>query len=162
MPVQRPYNPNAKRIAELMQADLAKIGVKAEIKTLRMGRVPQAHAGRRAPDGHARLDRRQRRSGQLPAHAAGLRLGASRTARNVAKCCYKPFDDLVAEGQDRAPTRPSATKLYKQAQVIFKEQAPWFTIAHAVQLKPMRKEVVDFKLSPFGRHTFYGVDIKNE
>ena len=24
MPVQRPYNPNAKRIAELMQADLAK------------------------------------------------------------------------------------------------------------------------------------------
>jgi len=24
----------------------------------------------------------------------------------------------------------------------------------------MRKEVVDFKLSPFGRHTFYGVDLK--
>ena len=44
--------------------------------------------------------------------------------------------------------------------MIFKEQAPWFTIAHAVQLKPVRKEVVDFKLSPFGRHTFYGVDIK--
>ena len=32
--------------------------------------------------------------------------------------------------------------------MIFKEQAPWFTIAHAVQLKPVRKEVVDFKLSP--------------
>jgi dipeptide transport system substrate-binding protein len=45
------------------------------------------------------------------------------------------------------------TKLYEQAQVIFKEQAPWFTIAHAVQLKPVRKEVIDFKLSPFGRHT---------
>jgi ABC-type transport system substrate-binding protein len=29
MPVQRPYNPNAKRIAELMQADLAKVGFKA-------------------------------------------------------------------------------------------------------------------------------------
>ena len=24
----------------------------------------------------------------------------------------------------------------------------------------VRVEVVDFKLSPFGRHTFYGVDIK--
>jgi dipeptide transport system substrate-binding protein len=32
--------------------------------------------------------------------------------------------------------------------VIFKEQEPWFTIAHAVQLKPVRKEVIDFKLSP--------------
>jgi dipeptide transport system substrate-binding protein len=52
------------------------------------------------------------------------------------------------------------TELYEKAQVIFKEQAPWFTIAHAVQLKPVRNEVVDFKLSPFGRHTFYGVDIK--
>ncbi|MBP0651494.1 ABC transporter substrate-binding protein, partial [Mycobacterium tuberculosis] len=29
MPVQRPYNPNAKRIAEMMQADLAKVGVEA-------------------------------------------------------------------------------------------------------------------------------------
>ena len=47
-----------------------------------------------------------------------------------------------------------------KAQVVFKEQAPWLTIAHAVQLKPVRKEVIDFKLSPFGRHTFYGVDIK--
>ena len=52
------------------------------------------------------------------------------------------------------------SKLYEQAQVIFKEQAPWFTIAHAVQLKPIRKEVIDFRLSPFGRHSFYGVDIK--
>ena len=51
------------------------------------------------------------------------------------------------------------TKLYEQAQVIFKEQAPWFTIAHAVQLKPMSKKVVNFKLSPFGRHNFYWVDI---
>jgi dipeptide transport system substrate-binding protein len=52
------------------------------------------------------------------------------------------------------------TALYEKAQVVFKEQAPWFTIAHAVQLKPVRKEVIDYKLSPFGRHTFYGVDIK--
>jgi dipeptide transport system substrate-binding protein len=51
------------------------------------------------------------------------------------------------------------TELYKKAQVIFKEQAPWFTIAHAVQLKPVRKEVVDFRLSPFGRRTFCGVDL---
>src|SRR5712671_105018 len=37
MPVQRPYNPNARRIAELMQADLVKIGVKAEIKSFEWG-----------------------------------------------------------------------------------------------------------------------------
>ena len=37
MPVQRPYNPNAKRIAELMQADLDKVGIKAEIKSFEWG-----------------------------------------------------------------------------------------------------------------------------
>jgi len=60
----------------------------------------------------------------------------------------------------KSVTNPAErTKLYEQAQVIFKQQAPWFTIAHAVALKPVRKEVIDFKISPFGRHTFYGVDL---
>ena len=78
---------------------------------------------------------------------------------NVAKFCFKPFEDLVLKAKVVSDPAERA-KLYGQAQVIFKEQAPWFTIAHAVQLKPIRKEVIDFKLSPFGRHSFYGVDIK--
>ena len=55
MPVQRPYNPNAKRIAELMEADLAKIGVKAEIKSFEWGSTASACKWR-APDGHDGLD----------------------------------------------------------------------------------------------------------
>lgn len=52
------------------------------------------------------------------------------------------------------------SKRYERAQIVFKKQAPWFPIAHTIQLKPVHKEVIDFKLSPFGRHTFYSVDIK--
>ena len=78
---------------------------------------------------------------------------------NVAKWCYKPFEDLVQKAKVISDPAERG-KLYSQAQLVFKEQAPWFTIAHAVQLKPVRKEVIDFKLSPFGRHSFYGVDIK--
>ena len=40
------------------------------------------------------------------------------------------------------------------------DKALVFYDPHAVQLKPVSKEVVDFKLSPFGRHSCYGVDIK--
>ena len=47
MPVQRPYMPNAKRTAELMQADLAKIGVKVTIVQHEWARVPEA---RRRPE----------------------------------------------------------------------------------------------------------------
>ena len=84
---------------------------------------------------------------------------AKSNGSNVAKFCYQPYEDLVQKAKTTTG-QAARNDLYMKAQVIFKEQAPWFTIAHAVQLKPMRKEVIDFKLSPFGRHTFYGVDIK--
>jgi dipeptide transport system substrate-binding protein len=158
MPVQRPYNPNAKRIAELMQADLAKIGVKAEIKSFEWGEYRK------------RLQAGEHQMGMLgwtgdngdPDNFLHTLLGcdAAKTGgSNVAKFSFQPYEDLVLKA--KTITDPTARgKLYEQAQVIFKEQAPWFTIAHAVQLKPVRKEVIDFKLSPFGRHNFYGVDIK--
>ena len=37
MPVSRPYNPNGKRIGEMMQADLAKVGVNAKLVTYEWG-----------------------------------------------------------------------------------------------------------------------------
>jgi dipeptide transport system substrate-binding protein len=158
MPVQRPYNPNAKRIAELMQADLAKIGVKAEIKSYEWGEYrKRAQAGE-----HQTAQLGWTGDNGDPDNFLNTLLGcaaAKSNGSNIAKFCYQPFEDLVQKAKS-VSDQAERTKLYEQAQVIFKEQAPWFTIAHSVQLKPVRKEVVDFKLSPFGRHTFYGVDIK--
>eukprot|EP01036_Dinobryon_divergens_P037997 gene37997-49807_t len=126
MPVQRPYNPNAKRIAELMQADLAKIGVKAEIKSFEWGEYRK------------RLQAGEHQMGMLgwtgdngdPDNFLHTLLGcdAAKTGgSNVAKFCFQPFEDLVLKA--KTITDPTARgKLYEQAQVIFKEQAPWFTI----------------------------------
>jgi dipeptide transport system substrate-binding protein len=158
MPVQRPYNPNARRIAELMQADLAKIGVKAEIKSFEWGEYRK-----RAQNGeHMMAQLGWTGDNGDPDNFLHSLLGcnSARTdGANIAKFCYPPFEELVAKAKS-VSDQSERTALYRKAQVVFKEQAPWFTIAHAVQLKPIRKEVVDFKLSPFGRHTFYGVDIK--
>ncbi len=157
MPVQRPYNPNARRIAELMQADLAKVGIKAEIKSFEWGEYRK------------RMQAGEHQMGMLgwtgdngdPDNFLNTLLGCSaakNNGSNVAKFCYQPFEDLVQKA--KVVSNPAErAKLYEKAQVIFKEQAPWFTIAHAVQIKPVRKEVIGFKLSPFGRHSFYGVDM---
>ena len=158
MPVQRPYNPNAKRIAELMQADLAKIGVKAEIKSFEWGEYRKRM---QAGEHQMRMLGWTGDNGD-PDNFLNTLLGcesAKTNGSNVAKFCYKPYEDLILKAKV-VSSQAERAKLYEKAQVIFKEQAPWFTIAHAVQLKPVRKEVVDFKLSPFGRHNFYGVDIK--
>ena len=158
MPVQRAYNPNARLMAEMIQADWAKIGVKAKIVTYEWGEyIKRAHAG----EDDTMLIGWTGDNGD-PDNWLGTLLGCEAVnGNNFSKWCYKPFDDLVTKAKVTTDQK-QRTELYKQAQVIFKEQAPWFTIAHAVQLKPIRKEVVDFKLSPFGRHTFYGVDIKGK
>ena len=158
MPVQRPYNPNARRIAELMQSDLAKVGIKAEIKSFEWGEYRK------------RMQAGEHQMGMLgwtgdngdPDNFLYTLLGcesARTNGSNVAKFCFQPFEDLVLKAKTVSKQAERAD-LYKKAQVVFKEQTPWFTIAHAVQLKPVRREVVDYKLSPFGRHTFYGVDLK--
>lgn len=158
MPVQRPYMPNARRVAELMQADLAKIGVKAEIKSFEWGEYRK------------RMQNGEHQMGMMgwtgdngdPDNFLNTLLGCSAAKTNggnVAKFCHQPFEDLVQKAKTITDVK-ERTKLYEKAQVIFKEQAPWFTIAHAVQLAPVRTEVIGYKLSPFSRHSFRGVDIK--
>jgi dipeptide transport system substrate-binding protein len=88
-----------------------------------------------------------------------LGCAAATSGGNASRWCFKPFDDLVIEAK-RTTDIARRTELYRKAQVIFKEEAPWMTIAHSVQLKPMRKEVVGFKLAPVGGHSFYGVDLE--
>ena len=158
MPVQRPYNPNARRVAELMQADLAKVGVKAEIKSFEWGEYRK-----RIQDGeHQMALFGWTGDNGYPDNFLHTLLGcdsAGTGGGNTAKWCDKSYDDLVTKAKV-VTSQAERAKLYEQAEIVFKQQAPWFTIAHSVQLKPVRKEVVDFKLSPLGRHTFYGVDMK--
>ncbi len=44
------------------------------------------------------------------------------------------------------------TELYEKAQVIFKEEAPWVTVAHSAVFMPMRKKVTGYKVDPLGGH----------
>ncbi len=60
---------------------------------------------------------------------------------------------MVADPKER-------TQIYEQAQIVFKEQAPWATIAHSVVFEPLSKDVVNYKIDPLGGHIFYGVDLK--
>ncbi len=98
MPVQRPYNPNARRMAELMQEDFAKIGVDVEIVSYEWGEyLSRSSRARPRRCGSARLDRRQRRSGQLPRRAARLRRRGQLQPRAMVPRALRGADP---EGQD--------------------------------------------------------------
>ena len=130
MPVQRPYNPNARRMAELIQADFAKIGVKAEIVSYGVGRVPQAVLGAKDRDGAVLLG--WTGDNGDPDNFLAVLLGCDAVGgNNRAQWCNKDFDDLIQKAKGTSD-QAERTKLYEQAQVIFKEQAPWATIAHSL------------------------------
>ena len=156
MPVQRPYNPNARRMAELIQADWAKVGVEAEIVTFEWGEYLK-----RSKNGeHDTVLLGWTGDNGDPDNFLNVLLGCDGVGgSNRAQFCYEPFDSLLK--QAKLTSDPAKrTELYEQAQVVFKEQAPWATIAHSVVFEPIRNEVVDYKIDPFGGHIFYGVDLK--
>jgi dipeptide transport system substrate-binding protein len=156
MPVQRPYNPNARRMAELVQADWANVGVSAEIVSFEWGEyLKRSLAGE-----HQTLLLGWTGDNGDPDNFLYVLLScdAAEDGANRARWCHEPFDELLIQAK-RTADQAERTRLYEEAQVIFKEQAPWVTIAHSIVFKPIRKEVEGFKISPFGHHVFYGVDL---
>ena len=92
-PVARPYNPNGKRIGEMMQADLAKIGVNAKLVTYEWGEYRkrmQNGEDMTATDG---LDGRQRRSRQLllPPGVPGRQSGPKQYSQVVQRRVRRPL-----------------------------------------------------------------------
>ncbi len=156
MPVQRPYNPNARRMAEIIQADWAKIGVEAEIVSFELGEYLK-----RSKDGeHDTVLLGWTGDNGDPDNFLAVLLGCDAVGgSNRARWCHQPFEDLIQQAKT-VSDKAERTKLYEQAQVIFKDEAPWVTIAHSVVLEPVRKEVVDFKIDPFGGNLFYGVGLE--
>ncbi|MAA69898.1 MAG: ABC transporter substrate-binding protein [Deltaproteobacteria bacterium] len=158
MPVQRPYNPNARRMAELIQADFAKIGVNVEIISYEWGEYLSRS---RALDRDGAILLGWTGDNGDPDNFLAVLLGCAGVEKsNRAQWCHKPFDDLIQKAKVITDVN-ERTRLYQEAQVIFKDQAPWATIAHSVVFMPMRSEVKGYTVHPLGGHIFYGVDIAN-
>ncbi|MBB5752399.1 dipeptide transport system substrate-binding protein [Prosthecomicrobium pneumaticum] len=156
MPVTRPYNPNAKRIAEIVQADLAKLNIKAELKSYEWGEYRK------------RLQAGEHQMGQLGWTGDNgdpdnffflLGCDAARPGgQNLSKWCDPSFDEKLKEAR-KLTDKAARTKLYEEMQEIVHDEVPVYTIAHSVVFEPVRKEVKGYKVSPLGRHEFYGVDL---
>jgi dipeptide transport system substrate-binding protein len=156
MPVQRPYNPNARLMAEMIQADWAKIGVKAKIVTYEWGEyIKRAHAG----EDQALMIGWTGDNGD-PDNWLGTLLGCEAVnGNNFSKWCYKPFDDLIQKARV-TNAQDARTKLYTQAQEIFAQQLPFSPIAHSTIYQPTTKNVVDMRIEPLGFLRFDGVSVK--
>ncbi len=158
MPVARPYNPNARRIAEIVQADLAEIGVEVEIVSYDWGTyLENTDHGKHSmamlgwtgdngdPDNFLFV--------LLSIPAAQIPAG------NIAFWKNEEFNDLVVQAKETFD-QDERTRLYEEAQEVFHEDAPWVTLAHSVVTVPVRNHVKDFVIYPTGKRVFQRVWIE--
>ncbi len=156
MPVQRPYNPNARRMAELMQEDFSKIGVDVEIVSYEWGEYLERS---KAEDRDGAVLLGWTGDNGDPDNFLAVLLGCDAVGdANRAQWCNEDFDKLIQEAKIQ-PTQAERAPLYEQAQVVFKDQAPWATIAHSVVFMVMRPEVEGYVVHPLGGHIFNEVGL---
>ncbi len=156
MPVQRPYNPNARRMAEMIQSDWAKVGVKAKIVTYEWGEYLK-----RAKDGeHQTVLMGWTGDNGDPDNffATLFSCDAAKNGSNYSKWCYKPFEDLIQPAR-AVSDHEKRIELYKQAQVVMHDQAPALIVAHSTVYEPVRKNVKGYVIQSRGVHSFNNVTL---
>ncbi len=155
MPVARPYNPNARRIAEIVQAQLADIGVEIEIVSYDWGTyLDKTDVGE-----HSMAMLGWTGDNGDPDNFIYLLLSADSAvppAMNISFWRNEEFTNLTLEAK-RVYDQDARAKLYEQAQVIFHEEAPWVPIAHSVVTVPVLNTVHGFVIYPTGSRVFQRV-----
>lgn len=147
-------NPNPKAGSELLQADLAKVGIRAQIKV-----VEWAELIRRGKAGEHDLlfmgwagDNGDPDDFLTPQFSCA----AVQSGTNFARYCDPQLDKLITEGL-RSADLATRTSRYQAAQKIIHEQALWLPLAHPTASALTRENVSGYRVNPFGRQDFAGV-----
>ncbi|MDU8925025.1 ABC transporter substrate-binding protein [Pasteurellaceae bacterium LIM206] len=155
-PVVRNSNPNPRRMSELVQNDWQKIGVKAKLVSFEWGDyIKRAKTGELTAGTFGWSGDNGDPDNFLSPLLASVNAGNT----NFARWKNADFDALLNKAIGLTDQNQRA-ELYKQAQVIVKEQAPWIPIAHSITYAPLSLRVKDYKQSPFGYTAFYGVRVE--
>ncbi|WP_457421634.1 ABC transporter substrate-binding protein [Roseateles sp. P5_E7] len=147
MPVVRNYNPNGQLMAQMIQADWAKVGVTARIVTYEWGEYL-----RRIDAGEHDAALVGWNGDPEPAGTAGqLACGAA----SGTFWCNPAYDKLLAEAR-QALKQDERKAIYAKAQRLAMEQLPWTPIAYGQPAVPERASVRGFILELDGSMYFDG------
>ncbi len=149
-------NPNPRLMAEMIQADWAQIGVKAQLMTYEFGEyLKRAHNGE-----HDVMTAIWIGDNGDPDNWLSTQLGcAAVRGSNFSKWCYKPFEDIIQRAA-RVTNIEQRAPLYREAQRIFKREQPFTSLFNVAVYQLIRKNVKNFKIDPFGHTLFYGVGLE--
>ncbi|WP_251551989.1 ABC transporter substrate-binding protein [Neobacillus muris] len=156
MPVARPYMPEAQKVAEVIQDSLSKIGVKAKIQSVEWatyldkaakGEFDMFMLGWTGDNGdpdnflYTLLDK------------------DSIGSNNYSYYSNDELHDILIEAQTETE-QAKRNELYKKAQEIIKEDAPWVPLVHSTPLLAASKDVANYLPHPTGSEAVTNVEFK--
>ncbi|QCP48037.1 ABC transporter substrate-binding protein [Trinickia violacea] len=150
-------NPSPKAGAELLQADLAKIGVKADVKVIEWGElIKQAKQGQ-----HDLLFMGWAGDNGDPDNYLSplFSCNAVTSGINFARYCDPKLDKLIADGK-ATPDQTKRVKSYQDAQQIIHDQALWIPLGYPTAAAITRANVSGYQVSPFGRQNYAAVAVQ--
>ena len=150
-------NPNPALGAQMLQADLAKVGIKAQIRTIEWGElIRRAKAGE-----HDLLFMGWAGDNGDPDNflTPQFSCAAVQSGTNFARYCDPALDKLINAGKTTSK-QAERTQLYEKAQAIIQQQALWLPLAHPTATALVRSSVQGYQPSPFGRLDFSKVSVK--
>lgn len=152
MPVQRPYFPDAKSVAEIMQADLRAVGVKTKLVTYEWGEYLEktedglhdmALLGWSADITHPDNFMYVLLSGDSAVEGSAM---------NIAFYDNDEVDAMLLAAQRNTTMGPGteADTLYQDACWLIHKDSPWVTVAHSQNNAAYLDSVTGFVIHPFG------------
>ncbi|MGC4007950.1 MAG: ABC transporter substrate-binding protein [Pseudomonas sp.] len=152
-----PTMPNPGLAAQMMQADLAKVGIDLKIQLMEWGEVlKRSKAGEHDlvilgwagdngdPDNFV---------------SPNLSCDAAKSGENQARWCNQDFEALIQEARQTSDNAKRA-ELYKKATSIFHEQSPWIPLAHPKLFNVRRSNIEGYTISPLTNNNFADIQVK--
>ena len=152
MPVARPYMPDGRKVAEAIQGDLAKVGIKIKIVSYDWGTyLKKTGEGEHSmalmgwtgdigdPDNflYVLLDKDN----------------AVKPAQNISFYKNDKLHEILVKAQQES-NQDKRSVLYKQAQEIISADAPLVPLAHSIEVLPVLSTVKNYTMDPTGRRRF--------
>lgn len=156
MPVARPYMPDGQKIAEAIQKNLADVGIKSKIVSFEWATyIEKATNG----EADAFLMGWTGDNGDADNFLFTL-LDQSTIGSNNLSYYKNPEVHKLLTAAQTETNEEKRNELYKKAQVIIHEDAPWVPLAHSTPLLAGKSNIEVFSAHPTGTDKFNKVDIK--
>jgi len=159
VPVSRPYMPNGRRAAEMIQQDWAKIGVNVEIMTYEWAEyIDRARKGEAEigmfggiydfPD-----------PSQIPNNYLACSSDNVPNPSNIGAWCNPEYNEIMTKA-GQITDQEERTKLYHRIQEIVHEEVPVVVLGGADQITIVNKSVKGYVPAIFGTSRLSGVTVE--